>query len=116
MRQTAFWILLSAFAVCLTACAGAGETAVAVGAGLAGAIAVVDQLLVGGTVTAEQAAALKGGFTELQQALIAAQQAAAGKADPALVASGTTAAILAALRAWASFQNLRAKAKASAAA
>ena len=104
MRPT----LLFALALACAACATTGPVSGTVVAGAAALVAVFDQLLAAGTLTGEQHQALVAGLTELQRTVdVAASRPTLGAEEAAGIAGGTTATVLALLRAWQSFQRRR---------
>lgn len=93
-------LLLIALAVL---CAGCAAHPGPIAAGVAGSLAVIDQLLAEGVVEPEQAFALRNGIDALQQSVAAVQQAQAGtltEGEAATAAGGLTAAVLGAIRLW----------------
>ena len=93
-------ILLVALAVL---CVGCAAHAGPIAAGVAGSLAVIDQLLADGVVAPEQAAALRGGIEALNQSVEAVRQAQDGTLSTdtaAAAAGGLTAAVLAGIRVW----------------
>jgi len=84
-------------------CAGCAAHAGPIAAGVAGSLAVIDQLLADGVVAPEQATALRGGIEALNQSVEAVRQAQDGTLSTdtaATAAGGLTAAVLAGIRLW----------------
>lgn len=81
-------------------CAGCAAHPGPIAAGVAGSLAVIDQLLVAGTVSTEQATALRGGIDALQQSVEAVKDGAVSTDEAAIAAGGLTAGILGIIKAW----------------
>lgn len=84
-------------------CAGCATQAGPIAAGVAGSLAVIDQLLADGVIDPTQGMALRNGIDALQQSVAAVQQAQDGTLTTetaAYTATGLTAAIVAGIRAW----------------
>ncbi len=100
MQRYAQLVLLAGLCLLLAGCAThAGPIA----AGVAGSLAVIDQLLAEGVVEPEQAFALRNGIDALSRSVEAVQQAQAGtlsEGEAATAAGGLTAAVLGAIRVW----------------
>lgn len=100
MQRYAQLVLLAGLCLVLAGCAAhAGPVA----AGVAGSLAVIDQLLADGVVEPEQAFALRNGIDALAQSVEAVKQAQAGtltEGEAATAAGGLTAAVLGAIRLW----------------
>jgi hypothetical protein len=121
------WTQWAALGVALlfAACATSGPLSAPVVGGVAAALAALDQLLASGLIDQAQYVALKGGFEGVGEVSVAIdavrQQVEAvkgGGLSPEAtggIAAGSTAALLALLKAWGSFANLRKAAKARAA-
>ncbi len=93
----------------VAACATTGPVSGAAVAGVAAMVAVFDQLLAAGTIDPAQHQALVAGLGELQRQLeVAASKPALGAEEAAGIAGGTTATVLALLRAWKTYQARRA--------
>ena len=100
IQRYAYLILLAGCALLLAGCAThAGPIA----AGVAGSLAVIDQLLADGVIAPEQGAALHGGIEALAQSVAAVAKAQEGTlttGEASAAAGGLTAAVLAGIRAW----------------
>jgi hypothetical protein len=100
MQRYAYLVLLAGCCMLLAGCAThAGPIA----AGVAGSLAVIDQLLADGVVEPEQAYALRNGIDALAQSVDAVKQAQAGTLSTetaATTAGGLTAALIAGIRLW----------------
>lgn len=100
MNRYAYLILLAGCALLLAGCAThAGPIA----AGVAGSLAVIDQLLAEGVIDPAQGAAIREGIQSLQQSVEAVAKAQEGtltQGEAATAAGGLTAAILGAIRVW----------------
>ena len=98
MNRYAYLILLAGFSLLLAGCAThAGPIA----AGVAGSLAVIDQLLADGVIAPEQGQALHGGIEALAQSVAAVAKAQEGTltaGEASTAAGGLTAVILAAVR------------------
>lgn len=84
-------------------CAGCATHAGPIAAGVAGSLAVIDQLLADGVIDPAQGAALHNGIDALQQSVAAVAKAQEGtltQGEAATAAGGLTAAILGAVRVW----------------
>lgn len=93
-------LLLLALAVL---CAGCAAHPGPIAVGVAGSLAVIDQLLAEGVVEPEQAFALRNGIDALQQSVEAVKAAQAGtltEGEAALAATGLTGGILGIIKAW----------------
>lgn len=91
------------FALLAAAClllAGCATHAGPIAAGVAGSLAVIDQLLVADTITPDQAAALRGGFDAIQQSVEAVKDGTLSTGEAATAAGGLTAGILGIIKAW----------------
>ena len=99
-QRYAYFILLAGFSLLLASCAThAGPIA----AGVAGSLAVIDQLLADGVIAPEQGHALHGGIEALAQSVAAVAKAQEGTlttGEASAAAGGLTAAVLAGIRAW----------------
>lgn len=123
MSKLYFHVLLAAVAVLLCACATSGPISAPVIGGVAAALSVVDQLLAAGVIDAAQHAALTGGFqsvAELGAAVdavkVGVEQAKANGLSPEAtggIAAGAGATVIALLKAWSKFSNVRKAAKAA---
>ena len=100
MKRWALLTLACLGALALMCCQGGPITA-EIAAGLAGAVAVADQLLAGGVMSEEQHAALVDFLRQADEAARSAND----PAQTAGIAGGVTATILAALRAYAAFKD-----------
>lgn len=100
IQRYAYLFLLAGCALLLAGCAThAGPIA----AGVAGSLAVIDQLLADGVIAPEQGAALHGGIEALAQSVAAVAKAQEGTlttGEASTAAGGLTAAILGGIRAW----------------
>lgn len=100
IQRYAYLFLLAGCALLLAGCAThAGPIA----AGVAGSLAVIDQLLADGVIAPEQGAALHGGIEALAQSVAAVAEAQKGTlttGEASAAAGGLTAAVLAGIRAW----------------
>lgn len=100
MQRYAQLVLLAGLCLLLAGCAAhAGPIA----AGVAGSLAVVDQLLADGVIEPEQGYALRNGIDALARSVDAVQQAQAGTISTetaATAAGGLTAAVLTGIRLW----------------
>lgn len=100
MNRYAYLILLAGCTLLLAGCAThAGPIA----AGVAGSLAVIDQLLADGVIEPQQGLALKGGIEALTQSVDAVAKAQEGTlttGEAATAAGGLTAGILAIIQAW----------------
>lgn len=84
-------------------CAGCATHAGPIAAGVAGSLAVIDQLLADGVIDQAQGMALHNGIDALQQSVAAVAKAQEGtltQGEAATAAGGLTAAILGAVRVW----------------
>ncbi len=96
----------------LAACAS-GPVSGPVLAGVAGSLAVIDQLLASGVIEPAQHDALVGGIQALQGSVAAVQHAQAGNltsGEVTTVAGGATAAAVAIVQTWRKIDHSRAKA------
>jgi hypothetical protein len=115
-------LILAAFVLLLTGCAANGAFSAPVLGGVAAALAALDQLLASGVISESAYVALKGGFEgigdlglaieNVKQQVEAAKGAGLSPEGVGGIAAGSTAALLALLKAWGSFSNLRKAAKA----
>lgn len=94
------WFVLGVVAVFCCACTTTGPISAPVAAGAAAMLAVFDQLLAGGVITAEQHATLVQSVTALDTAVEAAKRNALTPEEAGVAAGGLTAAVLAAIRLW----------------
>lgn len=84
-------------------CAGCAAHPGPIAVGVAGSLAVIDQLLADGVVAPEQAYALRNGIDALQQSVEAVKAAQSGtltEGEAAVAAGGLTAGILGIIKAW----------------
>ena len=84
-------------------CAGCATHAGPIAAGVAGSLAVIDQLLADGVIEPTQGMALHQGIEALQQSVAAVAKAQEGTlttGEAATAAGGLTAALVAGIRAW----------------
>lgn len=84
-------------------CAGCATHAGPIAAGVAGSLAVIDQLLADGVIDPVQGNALHQGIEALQQSVAAVSKAQEGTlttGEAATAAGGLTAALVAGIRAW----------------
>lgn len=100
IQRYAYLLLLAGCALLLAGCAThAGPIA----AGVAGSLAVIDQLLADGVIEPQQGMALRGGIEALTQSVDAVAKAQEGTlttGEASAAAGGLTAAVLAGIRAW----------------
>ncbi len=100
MNRYAYLFLLAGCALLLAGCANhAGPIA----AGVAGSLAVIDQLLADGVIAPEQGMALRGGIEALAQtvdAVAKAQEGTLTTGEASTAAGVMTAGILGIIQAW----------------
>lgn len=97
------WVIVSlaGLSALVFVCCQGGPISAEIAAGLAGALAVADQLLAGGVMTPEQHETLVAFLRQADETARAAQD----PAQTAGIAGGVTATILAGLKAYAAFQR-----------
>lgn len=98
--QLAKWAKLALLAAVCLLLAGCAVHPGPIAAGVAGSLAVIDQLLVADTISPEQASALRGGIDALQQSVEAVKDGSVSTDEAALAAGGLTAGILGIIKAW----------------
>lgn len=98
MNRYAYLLLLAG---CVLLLAGCATHAGPIAAGVAGSLAVIDQLLADGVIAPEQGMALRGGIEALSQSVDAVAKAQEGTlttGEASTAAGALTAAILGAVR------------------